>query len=69
MNKVILPLAFFGALLGVVIYQIISGKLLGRNLRVYTTRSERPVLFWTVITIQGTLYLVGFLLVLVGRAR
>jgi amino acid permease len=44
---------FFNCLLlGVVLYQLISGRLLDRSWKTFATRSERPRLYWSVLSIE-----------------
>jgi hypothetical protein len=45
----LLPLAMTG-LIG---WQIVTGKLLDRSWRLWTTREARPTLFWLVVCIQS----------------
>jgi hypothetical protein len=60
--KTLLGLFMGTLMLGGVLYQLVSGKLLGRDWRPYTTRDERPVMYWTAIAIEAA----GALWVLYG---
>jgi uncharacterized membrane protein YphA (DoxX/SURF4 family) len=58
---------FFGLLmvtlmLGGVLYQLVSGKLLARNGRPFSSRNERPAMYWTAISLET----VGALAILYG---
>jgi hypothetical protein len=53
---VFLPLIL---LWGVLLYQLSTGKLLARNWRVWTTRKEQPILYWSVVAVQGLAILFG----------
>jgi len=45
----LLPLSMSG-LIG---WQVVTGKLLDRRWRLWTTRQARPTLFWSVIGVQS----------------
>ena len=51
-----------GLMLGGVLYQLASGKILGRNWRPFSSRDERPVLYWIAISVETA----GALAVLYG---
>jgi hypothetical protein len=58
---------FFGLLivtlmLGGALCQFVSGKLLGRNWRPFSSRNERPAMDWTAIRLET----VGALAILYG---
>ena len=44
------------------LYQLRTGKLLGRNLKIYTTVEERPGLYWPIVVFQGIVILYGSIL-------
>ena len=50
-------LLMVGLMLGGVLYQLASGKLLGRNWRPYSSREERPIEYWMAITLETTVAL------------
>jgi hypothetical protein len=49
-------------MLGGVLYQLVSGKLLGRNWRPFSSRNERPAMYWTAVSLET----VGALAILYG---
>jgi hypothetical protein len=53
------PLVAFLILLGIVLYQLISGNLLNLSWKVWATRRERPGTFWTVLGIEAGVTLIG----------
>jgi len=49
----VLFVGFFVALLvGEIIYELSSGKLLARGWKVYTRRQDNPTLYWSSIVLQ-----------------
>jgi hypothetical protein len=42
-------------MIGVVLYQLASGKLLDRGWTTLTTREERPRFYWSLITLQAVI--------------
>jgi hypothetical protein len=49
----------FSVMWGLLLYQLGAGKLLDRNWKVWTTRKERPALYWTVVLVQAVGILLG----------
>ena len=45
-------LVFISLMFGSVAYQVVSGKLLDRSWKTFTTRNQRPRLYWSVIAIE-----------------
>ena len=50
--RVLIPLVMGGIL----IYQGLTGRLLNRGWRIWTTLEERPQLYWTVLIIQAAIF-------------
>ena len=46
---------FCTLMIGLVLYQLATGKLLDRGWTVWTTRQERPLLYWTLVALQAAL--------------
>jgi hypothetical protein len=44
---------------GILLYQLSSAKLLSRDWGVWTTRKERPFVYWVVVVVQGLAILLG----------
>jgi hypothetical protein len=44
---------------GILLYQLSSAKLLSRDWGVWTTRKERPIVYWVVVVVQGLAILLG----------
>jgi hypothetical protein len=63
--KTFVGLLMVALMLGGVFYQLVSGKVLSRNWRPFTSRAERPVLYWMAISIETA----GALAVLYGVFR
>ena len=42
-------------LIGVVLYQLATGKLLDRGWTTVTTREERPRFYWSLLTLQAVI--------------
>ncbi len=67
----VLIMGFFLALLvGELVYELSSGKLLARGWRVYTKRQDNPMLYWSSIVLQtlvALFVLCMFVLVVLGR--
>jgi hypothetical protein len=53
------PIVACFLLLIIVVYQLFSGCLLNMRWRVWTTRKERPGLYWTVLGIEAAASVVG----------
>ena len=56
----------FGALLGalfvgLILFQLISGKLVGTDWRVAYTRRDRPLTYWAVVAAQTAIVTLYFL--------
>jgi hypothetical protein len=51
----IFSVLFCTLMIGIVLYQLASGKLLDRGWTVWTTRQERPLLYWTLVALQAAL--------------
>jgi uncharacterized membrane protein YraQ (UPF0718 family) len=47
--------------IGVIVYELRNGKLLGRNWKAYTKREDNPMLFWSTVALQmfAALIIVG----------
>ena len=45
-------IVFISILLGAVLYQLISGRLLDRSWKTFTTRNERPRLYWSAMAFE-----------------
>ena len=50
-------LVFISLMLGSVLYQVISGRLLDRSWKTFATRKERPRLYWSVIAFEAAFVL------------
>jgi hypothetical protein len=52
------------AMAGIVLYQIISGKVLTRSWQVWATRDEQPGRYWFAIVVQSIIVsiLIGLLI-------
>ncbi len=69
-----MPAILFGfliaaVLIGEIVYELSSGKLLARGWKVYAKREDNPMLFWSSVALQTfvALFVIGMLvLVLVG---
>ena len=55
------PVFAFLFFTGVVIYQLYSGALLTSASKSWWNRSERPVLYWTVVALETAFCLFGYL--------
>ena len=53
--KTLFGLLMVTLMLGGVLYQLVSGKLLGRDWRPFTSRDERPVMYWTAIAREAAI--------------
>jgi heme O synthase-like polyprenyltransferase len=42
-------------MIGVVLYQLASGKLLDKGWAVRTTREKRPLFYWSLLTLQAVI--------------
>ena len=52
-----MPVLFVGffivaLLMGEIVYELISGKLLARGWKVYARRQDNPMLFWSSLALQ-----------------
>ena len=56
------PGVVFLLLLGIVLYQLISGRLLGLTWRVWFSRAEKPGAYWAVIIIETVAAVAGLCL-------
>jgi hypothetical protein len=68
------PIAFMGfsvaLFVGEIVYELSSGKLLARGWKVYASRQDNPMLYWSSIVLQTfvALFLICmFVLVVLGR--
>jgi hypothetical protein len=54
--------ALLGALFaGLILFQLISGKLVGSHWRVVYTRREKPLVYWPMLAAQTAIVAVYFL--------
>lgn len=53
------PTLAFVLLLGIVLYQLFTGRLLNLKWGAWATRKERPGTYWTVLVIEATVCIVG----------
>jgi len=53
------PIVVTIILLGLATYQLVSGKLLNMRWGIWTTRVERPQLYWSVVLIEIVIALLG----------
>jgi hypothetical protein len=51
--KTLLGLLMAALMLGGIFYQLVTGKLLDRDWRPYTSRRESPVMYWNYISNCG----------------
>jgi len=60
----VIGLLFSCLMLGAVLYQLVSGRLLDRNWMAYTTLEERPKLYWLTLAIEtaGALTMAYFII-------
>jgi hypothetical protein len=71
----VLPVLFVGIfvalLVGEIIYELGSGKLLARGWKVYTRRQDNPMLYWSSIVLQMfvALFLLGMFFVVFFGVR
>ena len=49
----IFSVIFCTLMIGLVLYQLLFGKLLDRGWTVWTNRQERPTLYWTFVLFQA----------------
>jgi hypothetical protein len=64
----IFTVLFCTLMIGSVLYQLVFGKLLDKGWKVWTTRQERPALYWTTLAIQAVL-VAGFVYMILHCLR
>jgi hypothetical protein len=68
----IISFIMVGLVIGEVVYEIRTGKLIGRSWKVYSKRRDNPMLYWSTVILQVmiALTLLGiWLLAVLGSAR
>ena len=55
--RTLFGLLMVALMLGGVLYQLVSGKVLGRDWKPYTTRDEHPVMYWTAVALEAAVAL------------
>ena len=52
MPALVIALFLFALLLGEIVYEISTGKLLARGWKVYARRQDNPMLYWSSMTLK-----------------
>ena len=63
--KIVLVAAFI-VLVGIWVSQLVSGKLVGQNFKVFKTREQAPIYFGATLALEGVILLAGMLYI-VGK--
>jgi len=56
--KIVLFAAFI-VLVGIWVYQLVSGKLIGQSFKVFKTREQAPIYFGATLALEGVILLAG----------
>ena len=56
--RIVLVAAFI-VLVGIWVYQLVSGKLVGQKFKVFKTREQAPIYFGATLALEGVILLAG----------